>query len=744
MTEGTRRASLVAAGCHPELVSGSILPMFLHIYELIGLRDKNMQFTSNTRNNTDLKKKTFISTCFSVIALLIAVFAASVAFCDIFPEDITAALPENLEHPYLFFTDEEKPAILQRIKNDPESGDIMAKLLAEANRLIHTPVVAQVPPEGKNTRYYSDGKFEEIYYNYRKWVLQLAFVYQMTGDDRYALKAYEFADVLCDLGTWVIRAHQFPVIYSRVMPWNVTDDQIVFNYDIRTGSMARILGTVYDWLYPALDKRQRDRIRGALLEKAITRVRGNWDYQWWASAYRCNWIGRCADGLGIASLALLTEDPQLADVIAESYNRLGKFYDEIGVDGGWQEGAGYWFGLMHCVYFADALKRLSGGKYNVFEHPRFTANTIAFPLYCYIPPKGMVDFCDAHFPIYTPGRSHVYNKTAEETHSGETAWFRSNIFGPGDDMFDIIWPRSSVKPSLPKEPSRHFRTIDWVLMRSGFTNPDDVVIACKAGLNDDPHHGHLDVGQFAVYWRGQGFVSDLGGGPYDEKYFDEARWDYPHASSSGHNVISVNGELQLPGKLRGKPVNERIGGNVLEFRPGKKRDYVLMDPAGAYPGKELKGWRRHIILEKPHITVVLDEVRSSIGAEIEARFHSECDFVISDDYVILNGEKGSMALLPVTDTPYSFRTGHHAMLPVQKNARFSRIPYYGVVCRAEQNETIIVTLVLPVDNKQDADDVAQSVRSREHSGKYVLSFDYEGEGYSYCFIKEKGGLVLQK
>ena len=57
-------------------------------------------------------------------------------------------------------------------------------------------------------------------------------------------------------------------------------------------------------------------------------------------------------------------------------------------------------------------------------------------------------------------------------------------------------------------------------MRNGFTNPDDVVVACKAGRNDDPHHGHLDVGQFAVYWRGQGFVADLGGGPYDEQYFD--------------------------------------------------------------------------------------------------------------------------------------------------------------------------------------------------------------------------------
>ena len=37
----------------------------------------------------------------------------------------------------------------------------------------------------------------------------------------------------------------------------------------------------------------------------------------------------------------------------------------------------------------------------------------------------------------------------------------------------------------------------------------------------------------------------------------------------------------------------------------------LLDPTDAYPKKELKKWRRHIILEKPAITVVLDEVPGS-------------------------------------------------------------------------------------------------------------------------------------
>jgi len=679
------------------------------------------------------------------LTILLLFFSEAFSFAEVTPEDIKTALPEKLEHPYLFFTDAEKSALLDRIENDAESGDIFVQLLAEANRLMFTPVVSHIPLEGKNTRYYSDGKFEKFYYNYRNWVLKLAFVYQMTGDKKYAMKAYEFADILCDLQTWVIRAHQFPVIYSRVMPWNVDDDQTVFSYDIRVGSMARILGTVYDWIYPALEKRQRDRIRGALLEKAITRVRGNWDYHWWASAYRCNWIGRCADGVGIASLALLTEDPQLIDVITESYNRLGKFYDEIGIDGGWQEGAGYWYGLFHCFYFADALKRLTDGKYNLFKHPRFEENAVKFPLHCFVPPNGMVDFCDAHFHIATSGRSHTFNKVIMETHSKEAAWFRSHIFGSGDDLFDIIWPGSTVESELPDEPSRHFRSIDWVIMRSDFDNPEHVVVACKAGRNNDPHHGHLDCGQFTVYWRGKEYIRDLGAARYDEQYFDKERWNYPHASSRGHNVIFVNGELQTPGKIRGMPVDETIGGEVLEFRPGSKRDYTLLDPTNAYPGKELKLWWRHIILEKPVITVIVDEVEShSKGAEIEARFHSGCRQIVKDGYTLLDGEKGDMALIPVTGGDFAFRPARHAYTAIQKNAKPQWIPYNGTIVHASGNRTVIAHIILPVDSEDEAQDIVKSVqRSETKSGSLTLSFVVDNEKLIYNFKKGNDGLILE-
>ena len=686
-------------------------------------------------------QNTFKKTAF--IILISSFILHSSSFADVIQEDIEKALPDKLEHPYLYFTEEGKESILERIENDPESRDIMAKLLAEANRWIYTPVEKQFPPQCKDNRFYNDGKYDALFYSYIEAMYTLAFVYQMTGDERYAHKSFEFADALCDLPTWVDRALQFPKAYMRISPWNVTDDKVVFHYGIWSAWVSFHMSPVYDWLYPVLTKRQRDRIRGALLEKVITRVRGNWEYHWWSTAYRCNWCSSSCAGLGLAALALLTEDPQLTDVIAESYTRICRTFDEIGIDGGWQEGVGYSHANQNsAVTFGDPLKRLTGGKYNLMKHPKMQEHAVSFYVNTLLPPDNVVNFGDSGNK--TDRRStYVFNKLADETGSGEVAWYRE-MLGEGTGINDLIWPRSAVKPVSPEPKSIHFRTIDWIVIRSDFTDTEKVVIACKSGKNDDPHHGHLDIGSFILQWRGQEFIKDVGSGPYDEPYFDDVRWNYPEASSAGHNVVFVNGELQIPGKRFSKPLDESIGGEVLEFRTGKNRDYMLMDSNDAYPKKELKGWRRHITLEKPKVTVILDEVRSNKGAGIEARFFSGCVQKINDNHILLEGENGNMALIPVVDGEFTLRPGKLMDLPAKKDARLEEIPYSGIVMKAKQSKTDIFTIILPVENDREASKIADSAqRTTDGAGNLSVSFIYDGKTYSYNYLKNNDGLVLE-
>ena len=132
-------------------------------------------------------------------------------------QQIAGALPDKLNHPYLVFDKPGIHEILLRITNDKESKQIFDRLRVEANRLMYTSI-EQFPPQSDHPRYDSDGKFDQQIGVYSKGALTLAFLYQLTGEARYALKSFEFAKALAELPTWMIKAHQFPIIYDRVWP----------------------------------------------------------------------------------------------------------------------------------------------------------------------------------------------------------------------------------------------------------------------------------------------------------------------------------------------------------------------------------------------------------------------------------------------------------------------------------------------------------------------------------------------
>ena len=201
------------------------------------------------------------------------------AWGDVTKDDVDGAIGiKNLKHPYLYFNSADIPAMRERAKNDHACGAILARTLAEANRLLYTPADYTAPPRPVDQVWDNTWKTESFILDNAERAYTLAFAYQATGDEKYAQKAFAFIDVVCDQPTWVHGYHEFPVFYDRVWPWGAKDDQVVFGYAQWSDHVVFRTAAVYDWLYPALSKRERDRIRGALLEKAILRVRGNYDY----------------------------------------------------------------------------------------------------------------------------------------------------------------------------------------------------------------------------------------------------------------------------------------------------------------------------------------------------------------------------------------------------------------------------------------------------------------------------------
>ncbi|HVW21515.1 MAG TPA: heparinase II/III family protein [Opitutaceae bacterium] len=627
-------------------------------------------------------------------------------------------------HPYLVFDDADKARLQREIRTDQASRETFERLRLEGLRYLNATEEPAAPPRPVHSRYVGSDDYLAYMERHANAALTLAFLFQMTGDARFAEKSFEHADRLCALDSWVQSPHRFDVIYGRVWPWGAKDDQVVFTYDITSASMSRDLALVYDWIYPAMTKAQRDRIRSGLLEKAITRVRGSYDYFWWNTASRCNWSAICHSGLGIAALALLHEDPGLTDVIAHSCRGISDLLDQVGPDGGWGEGRGYWaYGMGESVAFMEAIRRATQGKVDFFRHRALYPHPVDFALY------GLgAGFGDG--TGLAVGNSYLINKLVAESGDPRAAWYDQAYVRHESTVFDLIWPVPAVAPERPSEGSRLFRGINWAVLRKDFT-PGSAEVACKAGFNNDPHHGHLDCGTFSLTWHNVNFIGELPRSPYDETYFGALRWEHAEAETESHNVVLVNGEEQICAKEKDQPWKSGVGGPITQYHADANWAYLEMDPTHAYPGKDLKLWHRWVVLDGKNRVVVLDRIDSAPGARIEVRFHPNVPFELTGDRAVLHGAAGSPAprrgqvrnsgtgervdpfrpdfargetsdlvMLQAANGESALTQGRQAVVPMTEEDQASWAPYYSTSLPAPAGGTTWVASIFGPDGAE--------------------------------------------
>src|SRR3989339_812223 len=134
---------------------------------------------------------TFTHNTRSLLHCLLLVLMVCSVNAQLSREDLSKSInPGKLQHPYLFFTEEDKPAILKRIQSDKESKNIMAGLLAEGHRFLNMPIRKEAPPAPKNPRFHvGDTEATRHVGQLRSGATTLAFLYQMTGEAKYAKKA---------------------------------------------------------------------------------------------------------------------------------------------------------------------------------------------------------------------------------------------------------------------------------------------------------------------------------------------------------------------------------------------------------------------------------------------------------------------------------------------------------------------------------------------------------------------------
>jgi hypothetical protein len=441
-------------------------------------------------------------------------------------------------------------------------------------------------------------------------IISLSLAYLMTDDVSFADRAKaSIRKILDDPKEW--DDPQFLTVDHKLMP----------------------VAIGYDWLYNYLTQEERTEIRQIAMKKGVEYTyNAARQHPWWSNWSRCNWALVIYGAAGVASLAFLGEEEGTPDYVKFFSDKLQIWLAEGGEDGGWGEGLSYYsYAWFNGIRFIDALKNVSNGEVDFFKHP-FMSKTFSYPLYFTMPDdSGFVNFSNLSGNI--SATRNIMRKLAAEFQNPYAQWHANKT--DSSSPFEFIWYDPHLEPkaptALPK--SKLFKTIHWAVMRTGWTDADDILFAMKGGQNDWDHH-HLDHNTFILNAYGERLIIDHGyawATPPDR---------IPYANDTkAHNTLLVNGKGQLDGAVG------YAGGRGAWQHYTPLSDFVHSEH---YDGR-------------PDCFVIFDTVEADDPSTFEWLFHTFGNIGVDGDSVTITQPNASLAIKILTPESFAYDMAEYSM-----------------------------------------------------------------------------------
>lgn len=559
-------------------------------------------------------------------AMLLIAVAPAIGQAMARPDFIAAVrawdLPTDASHPRLYFSKPDIPALRQRAQAD----EALWKRLEGAGE------------------------------NDRAGLEELCLAYLMTGDTTCAERAKQKVEAIIAQPDWVYEHHKPLVV------------------DLRVAGRIAELGTAYDYLYEYLTPEERDTIRTAILDRGVRLFLDIHSKQseWWARSTH-NWRSVICGEMGIGALAVMEDYPDARAALEEAVNGCLVVLDRGGIDGGWDEGVGYWaYGIGRALRFGLTLKNVSGGAVDLFQHP-YVKVTGDFGLYTITPDGGCFDFADCHSRRPNPWLMAVL---AAGTRSPHWQWYARQHFRPS--VTDLAWfdPDAPTAPPTELPKAKLFRGIQIGIMRTGW-EADDVFLGFKSGPTT-ANHSHLDINSFMLSAFGKALIIDTGSWTYAHAYgfFSTRgpRWDYDANDTIAHSTVLVNG--------RGQQYGEEHYGEILKLETQDAYDYLVADGAPAY-GDALTKFLRYVVFLKPDCFVILDDLAAAEPSEFEALFQYAGELSAGENGLLTVTNEGAAAdmlfVLPTDETGRTIaKVDRRTNYPSSSGARSPSFRYVSV------------------------------------------------------------------
>lgn len=371
----------------------------------------------------------------------------------------------------------------------------------------------------------------------------------------------------------------------------------------------------------------------------------------WARTFM-NWRSFISGKMGMTAKRLYDVYPEWRACLAESIRNCLAVADMGGIDGGWEEGVGYWcMAFGQTVNLAEELLTASRWKVDLFTHSYFRVAG-DFGLYCWMPGKKSV---------YAFSDWRVREPQTDLMHSLACYWqnphYQWCVECSATPQFSIgkSPPKAEPPDDLPK--AKHFRGIDVAILKTGWSD-DAIAVGFKCGPRRIQTHHHLDANSFCLIDSGEGVIDEV-------EHFEDGE-DYPQvtsedvntlyhllgyespdvddaklgkASTCAHSTLLIDGTGQLQEKNEwgqfkptyrakadqvfdhGEVVPRTKSAHVAGFGEHQWGSYVIGEAADAYPNA-IDSFRRTAMLIHPGQLIVADRICASEEVDACWLFHT--------------------------------------------------------------------------------------------------------------------------
>lgn len=470
-------------------------------------------------------------------------------------------------------------------------------------------------------------------------VIVTAFMWRMTGEEKYADRCKAEMDNACAFPDW----HEIHFLDTAELTFAVS------------------LGA--NWLYDHLSQEEFASYGQTVYDKAFTVSEGKILSQNWWKWSKTNWNSICFGGLGIGAMVFYDLYPEFAaDFLAETFKKAAYNFETFTPDGVYVEGSGYWeYCTTYLTYFMSTADLFIGTDFGLSDMDGFL-KLGTFPLYItgavsvfnYGDNKPVSVGAPSLFwfskklgdPVVAQYQARVTVESELENGKGEYELARECAVGAlwydADLLIGLEKAELPLSVCMKSDASQEFAAF-----RSGFFDENDTYAAIKGGYNYT-NHGDLDIGTFVFDSMGERWAADLGPADYGNSgYFvgiiGGGRWKVYAKRAEGQNTLVFDTnplyEDQYPFARAGFTsfeADEKNGGTA------------VLDMSEAYRFKGVKTAQRTFELYNGRTSLrVRDDFTCRGKRDVYWFMHTKADIEIKDPHhavLTLNGKKMNAVL----------------------------------------------------------------------------------------------------